>query len=795
MSEEKVADSINIQRAVSIEFIKNSGGFAVRVVAKDKKADKGWDPRNNTKQKSDLLLESLASSEYNIGLHFFGPLVDVDIDNDSPFFMRAMDTFLPSCAHVWGRKSKPRSHRAYLIKGADGFDPAEHSVLIRIKKIKEAAVELRGGPQTRGNYSVMPGSIHPSGEMYTWSDLGRARSSLSVTTVATLMRAVRLSGAIAVLAPLWGDGMRNELGMALAGFLHRSWTIGSSMSDEAFVLPYEEAVHFYEVLMDLAGDDPADRHSRLLSFQQTWDKAEKGVPVTGASRIAELTGDSEVVAKLYTFLCDSPDVSAIEEFTARFVIWQGPGLVIDLDQIDKGNPRPFMTRKQFTDSFGHRFVQFVDKKKLIADILFSLKSTGRVVGITFQPGQPRMCDERRGKMINEWSGFEIPPWPDPVDESEIQPFLSYLYEVIASEDRERFNWVLGWAANIFREPANKLGTALVLVGVPGVGKSFLGHQFLNPIIGSRHSATTNDVASITRDFNIAFDNKIFIQGDEATNNQQKATAARLRSLITDKTHMVEPKGVDPYEKPNHARFLFTSNEEENAIFLQGGLDDRRFTVLPVSRKYKGELKGYWHPLVAWASDTDNLSKVHRYLKDHEYNRPFLSVPLVTEAKIIMTQRSWDPFDSWLAAMVARGHPLDEATHESWTDAPSNNANSRNIDRTEWPRYINMRALTRDFQSHIRQHNRQRGTDVLNEHQMGHALTKRGLKSDAPPRMIRTPPVWDEKKNARVEKRVRLYAMPSDKDLRRYIFEKYGMQVEELALEDETAPKAQDNGEF
>lgn len=794
MAEEKAA-SVNIQRAVSVEFIRNSGGFAVRVMKGDKAADKGWDPRNNTKQKSDLLLESLAASEHNIGLHFFGPLVDVDIDNDSPFFMRAMETFLPSCAHVWGRKSKPRSHRAYLIKGADGFDPSEHRVLTRIKKITEAACEIRGGPQTRGTYSVLPGSIHPSGEEYTWSDMGRARSSLSVTTAETLVRAVRLSGAIAVLAPHWTSGIRNEMGMALAGFLHRSWSIGSSMSDEAFVLDYESAIHFYEVLMDLAGDEAADRHSRILSFEQTWNKAERGVPVTGASRMAELTGDESLVEKLYTLLCDSPDVSTIEEFTSRFVIWQGPGLVIDLDAVGRGEQRPFMTRKQFTDSYGHRFIQFVDKKKLAADVLFSLKSTGRVAGITFVPGEPRLTDHfKRGKLVNEWAGFDIKPAEEPVEPDEIEPFIRYIFEVVADGQEDRFKWVLGWLANIFRDPANKLGTALVLVGVPGVGKSFLGHQFIRPIIGDRHSAATNDVASITRDFNAGFDNKIFIQGDEATNNQQKATAARLRSLITDKTKMVEPKGVDPYEKPNHSRFLFTANDEENAIFLQGGLDDRRFTVLPVNKRYKGQIKQYWQPLAAWSDDKENLAKIHRYLKDYEYDRHFVGTPLVTEAKIIMVQHSWDTFDGWLAAMAARGHPLDERNHQTWSDAPSNDIKKKTIDRTEWPLYINLEALKDDYLAYGRFANR-RGFELLNEHQMAHALGKRGLRPTGSPRTIRLPPTWDDKKGEKVEKRVRLYPMPSLKDVRNYIFEKYGMSIEEMITEDEPAPKAQDDEEI
>ena len=770
---EKISNVTSIQRAISVKFIKSTGGFAVRVIPNRKGPTKEWNPVANTKQRSDLLLETLAESNDNIGIHLWGQIVDIDTDVDDPIIREALDRFLPACGHVWGRKGRPRSHRVYTLKAADAFDPSEHPLLNRIRKITESNVEVRGGPKSRGRYSIMPGSVHPSGEAYEWADISAAQSGSSVASLNDILTGVRMAGAVAVLVPHWTEGARNELTLALAGFLYRAYSITSGISEEAFTLERDQAKKFIKVLLDIAGDDPADRNARLKSFDQTWDKGENGAAIRGATTIEEITGDRDIVAKLYILLSDSPDIAALEAFTERFAIWQGPGMAVDMEGIKKGVQRPFMTRFQFLNSYGHESISYGNKKKLLADILFGLKSTIRVVGLTFEPGKASLVEGPAGKEINQWVGFEIPPAEDIVEDEDIRPFINYVWEVLADETKEHFNWIMGWIAHIFQEPANKTGTALVFVGIPGAGKSFVGHSIIAPIIGKTHTAVTNDVALITKDFNIAFNNKLFIQGDEATNNRQRAVAARMRALITDPEKMVEPKGVDAYSTPNHSRFLFTSNSEEDAIFLDGGMDDRRYTIFKVSSRYKGKIKEYWLPFVDWCQNEDNLAKVHRWLLDYKYERHFIAAPMVTEIKIHMQQRSWEPFDAWLAQWVSRNHLLSETTHDRWHDAPL--GDSQIIDRTDWPDRINMTALIRDYNSFCRLINA-RNIDNLNERQLAQALTKRGLRPDVALTMIRVTE-WEPRKEAKVSKRIRLYPAPPRDLVEGYLHRKYGVEAE------------------
>lgn len=781
-TERRGGDVIDLHRKVSLDFIQQTGNYAVMAPRGEKNPGKGWDPKTNSKARSDQAIHDLRSNDLNLGIHLYGKLVDVDVDSDAPFLTEALDNFLPSCSHIWGRQSRPRTHRVYQLNDEEPYDPSDHVILRRLEKIEEAAIELRGGQQTRGEYSLLPGSIHPSGEKYEWSDLNRAQNSPSVTDLNKIIKGIRFAGAVAVIAPFWVEGSRNSLVMALSGFLYKAHEIAEGLGVGAFSMDKDEADRFLRVLLSLADGDAADRGSRLSTFQMTWKKAENGTPVVGASTLAEITGDSTIVGKLYTLLTDSPDIAAIEEFTSRFAIWQGPGTVIDMEQAKKGAAKPIMTRQAFVNSFSHKAITAGGKRRLLADILFHLETTTRVAGLTFHPGSALLVDTREGKKVNQWSGFEMTPWKEPVDDDAVEPFTSYVMGVLANDDPGLYEWIIGWVANIFQDPNNKPKTALVLVGKPGAGKSWLGHEILQPMIGETHSASTKSVENITRGFNVLFDNKLFVQCDEAMNNRQKATAAKLKSIITDPYMEIEPKGVDPYLKPNLIRFLFTSNDIDDAVNLEDGNDDRRYTVAEVSDRYVDKNEEYWIPFSKWLDD--NRPKVMRWLMDRPTNMALISWPMQTRAKTLMQQRSWPVFDAWLATWIARGHPLSETSHEAWYDAvqPKASKTSRIISRDEWPELINMSALVRDFASFARYYGK--GEHQINEVQMGAQLVKRGLKRLDAPRTRTRIEEYDQKRNVKIARVVALYPAPPRDKVIDYLSRHFGFeadQAEELEM--------------
>ena len=90
---------LSMERAVSVAFIRNSGGYAVKALKGQKEPAKGWDPRMNTSAKSSQLLADIEHTDDNLGVHLHKDLVDVDVDGEDAhrYLVPALDAFLPDC--------------------------------------------------------------------------------------------------------------------------------------------------------------------------------------------------------------------------------------------------------------------------------------------------------------------------------------------------------------------------------------------------------------------------------------------------------------------------------------------------------------------------------------------------------------------------------------------------------------------------------------------------------------------------------------------------------------------------
>ena len=788
------AAPLSMERAVSVAFVKSSGGFAVQLDRGSMVPDPEWDPRKNTRGRSSQILDDIDGDDSNIGIHLHGKLVDVDVNaEDLSALVPALDALLPACLHVWGRASRPRTHRVYMIDGDKPYKPADHPVVRRIKDLPAVDTSIRGGALSRGEFTLLPGSLHPDGELYEWAQLGAAKEPPSVASLDEIISGLRMASAIALLAVHWNNNKhdRDDIMLAIGGFLHRAHDLAKSMGDGLFSMSRESAAVFVDTFLDVVQADPARAKKWRHSFDVTWSKADKGDPVKGATSLGKIVGDPDLVTALYALLTDSPEVHNIDRFMERFAIWKGPAQVIDLEMVRNGNPRPYMSRQQFASSYGHEFVEMSGGRRLLPEMMWSMSAAQRVSGVTFEPGGDEIVRAREGDQVNLWSGYAVEPWSKPVPASDIGMFLDYIWDIICSRREESYQWVIAWIADIFQHAANKSGTTLVLVGLSGVGKTFLGENILGKIIGDRHYSQTNSIDHLTGSFNSLYSNQLLIQCDEAMNVRQRSAAAKLKALITDAKQRVEPKGIDAFFMPMHSRFLFTSNETEDAMYLNQGFDDRRYTVLEVSASKKGMIDEYWGPFGAWLDLPDTLPKIHRYLMDLEYVKASIKLPLRTAAKEKMQQRSWDDFDAWLGEMLSRNHPLSEESHDHWTKAPlerSVGSFIQMLDRSDWPAWVSPEALAEDFRLFLKathgktppmpsailvQRLKSRG---LYPDELTNSNSKKGQDTSTDPKTKRT-----------VKRRYRVVRCLSRSRLAEYLESRYGFRVESTGIGEDLSP--------
>jgi hypothetical protein len=160
--------------------------------------------------------------DQNIGLRLgriSNQLTDVDLD--APEAVAAAPEFLPPTTMVCGRESKPRSHYFYTASGELLSLKLEDPVLKLTDPDNATIIELRANARNgRCLQTVVPPSIHPSGEPIHWID------GLKPATVdpAILVRAAKQIAVVTLAARYWpGQGEHgHDFTLALAGAPLRS---------------------------------------------------------------------------------------------------------------------------------------------------------------------------------------------------------------------------------------------------------------------------------------------------------------------------------------------------------------------------------------------------------------------------------------------------------------------------------------------------------------------------------------------------------------------------------------------
>ena len=203
-----------------------------------------------------------------------GGLIDVDLDSKEAVSLA--DEFLPKTHCIFGRPSKPRSHRIYLIisnPNYQKFNDPQGGAILEIRSTK--------------CQTVFPPSIHPSGEEIMFYEEGNP-----LVIEEDLFSSVKKLAAAALLAKYWpASGTRQEAALALCGgLLGMGWTEAAT-------------TRFIQSVTVEAGDEEV--RMRLTCANSTQKRLNAARTTTGWKHLSTLM-DRKVVEKVRNWLGDLP---------------------------------------------------------------------------------------------------------------------------------------------------------------------------------------------------------------------------------------------------------------------------------------------------------------------------------------------------------------------------------------------------------------------------------------------------------------------------------------------------------
>lgn len=266
-----------------------------------------------------------------------------------------------------------------------------------------------------------------------------------------------------------------------------------------------------------------------------------------------------------------------------FKIWDENGNTCKISQV----PHAIMKKKLKSID-----IKVMDKIFNVWDIVDYGKNINFFIynQVSFYSDNPRIFSLFRGFPYKPLRTF---------DKNVIGLFLEHFIYVICSKNMEVFHYLCSWIAFLLQKPGVKIGTALVLVGIQGTGKTMFTNAIcqLLGVYGIENANLNN----ITGKHNSQILNKMLIVVNEVDSSfgLKRDSSNILKTLITEKSIDINPKHKETFTALNYANFIFVSN---NFIPIRIEPDDRRYCVLQVNGKYKENYTYFGQLFDSFAAD-------------------------------------------------------------------------------------------------------------------------------------------------------------------------------------------------
>ena len=195
---------------------------------------------------------------------------------------------------------------------------------------------------------------------------------------------------------------------------------------------------------------------------------------------------------------------------------------------------------------------------------------------------------RNGKnyyYLNTFAGFihQKKPYDEYPEEikNKVDIFLKYIYDVLADSDKDAYDYIVKWYANMCQGKKND--TILYLKGPEGIGKSSMTEMIANYVLGSK-ICTLSDTTPLVSKNNGNWVGKLYVIFEEfptMSETMWNYCSCKLKTFITEKYSMYGEMYTKQVQLKNIHNFVMNTNVD--AIKDSNG---RRVFCADVSVKFK-----------------------------------------------------------------------------------------------------------------------------------------------------------------------------------------------------------------
>lgn len=293
----------------------------------------------------------------------------------------------------------------------------------------------------------------------------------------------------------------------------------------------------------------------------------KAVPTEVPSTPGEIEGIVDRITKKERGVADL-EIYAFNE--QHFIVHLSGDTKVVKEEID-----PVLGVSKLTFFSPQSFVQFYAYIREKAQDWFGSPHARRFDGIIFDP---RTLDA--APYYNLWKSFGCEPRAGVCDK-----YLAHIRGNVCDNDEFLYSWLISWMAAVVQHPAVLCGTAVVLRGGQGVGKS-LACKLFGELFGP-HFIQISNKNQLVGNFSGPLIGKVLVVAEEATFAGDRIAEGRLKTLVTEDTMVHEEKYQKPFTVRNCCHLMMCSNQD---WVVMAGADERRFVILDVAKTHQQDRK-------------------------------------------------------------------------------------------------------------------------------------------------------------------------------------------------------------
>jgi len=259
----------------------------------------------------------------------------------------------------------------------------------------------------------------------------------------------------------------------------------------------------------------------------------------------------------------------------------GTGFIIKKTNCDDKIHELISAKEKHTDLY-FRYQHQGEKGKITIKELkfdqyskYGAKKMKQYSTIDFAPGSTD------GRIFNLFTGYKA-QLLESYNPKKFKRIFKHVKEVVCNGDEAKLKYFMTWLAHVLERPGDRTGVVVFLHSEEqGTGKNTVFDFLANHVIGNNYTREVIGLQPLLEKHNTVLMGRKFLVVNEArdTGNTFSANFDKLKSLITDSTVFIDPKGKDGITIKNHLEIV-VSSQHYNSIKIEE--TDRRYFCMTVN---------------------------------------------------------------------------------------------------------------------------------------------------------------------------------------------------------------------